>query len=91
MHVTDMGLDLTSTDCCFRAVRTTKGFFLSVMSTDVPGQVIRLGGAVTAVRTLVGFFPSVDSDMPYQLGLGGCVITAVGTLVRLISGVGSDV
>ena len=91
MHVTDMGLDLTSTDCCFRAVRTTKAFFPSVMSTDMPGQVIRLGGAVTAVRTLVGFFPSVGSDMPYQYVLGGGAITAVGTLVRLLSGVDSDV
>ena len=91
MHVTDMGLDMTSTDCCFRAVRTTKAFFPSVMITDVHGQVILLGGAVTAVRTLEGFFPSVGSDMPYQLGLGGCAITAVGTTVRLLSGVGSDV
>ena len=63
MHVTDMGLDLTSTDCCFRAVRTTKAFFLSVMSTDVPGQVILLGGAVTAVGTLVRLLSGVDSDV----------------------------
>ena len=91
MHVTDMGLDLTSTDCCFRAVRTTKAFFPSVMITDVHGQVIRLGGAVTAVRTLVGFFFSVGSDVYCQLGPGDGAITAVGALVRLISGVGSDV